>query len=213
MIDIRPALAAVAPHADAAWSAALAAPMASSGVTTPRRVAMFVGQCAVESGGFTALVECLNYSADRLCVVWPNRFIPGSALTASCAADPAALANYVYADRMGNGPEGSGDGYQFRGRGLIQLTGRSAYSRFARSLGKPLDAAFLAWCATPDGAAQSACWFWAANGLNSLSDGWQVTTVTRRINGGLNGLADRLTACNRALAALGAVHPVSEEYP
>ena len=197
-------LAAVAPRADAAvWAAALEAPMRSSGLTTPRRLAMFLGQCAEESNGFSALVENLNYSAERLCEVWPAHFVPGSSLTGACASDPERLANYVYADRMGNGDESSGDGFKFRGRGLIQLTGRTNYSRFARSIGRPVDDAFLAWCETPAGAAQSACWFWAMTpAILAKSDAWDITTVTRWVNGGLGGLAARVFACNRALAAI-----------
>ena len=204
MYDILKVIAAVAPRVDAVtWAAALDAPMRSSGMTTSRRIAMFLGQCAEESAGFSELVENLHYSADHLCKEWPERFIPGSTFTNYCAADPEALANHVYANRMGNGDEPSGDGWTFRGRGIIQLTGRTNYSQFARSIGRPLDADFLAWCETPVGAAQSACWFWGTRtGILALSDAWDITTVTRRVNGGLSGLAARVLTCNRALAAI-----------
>src|ERR1700722_6560573 len=136
------ALMAVAPHlaADnrAAWVAALAGPLLKAGITTPRCVAAFLGQCAVESAGFRSMEEDLSYSAARLCVVWPTRF-PTVEAAEACALQPEVLANRVYANRLGNGDEASGDGWRFRGRGLIQVTGRAAYQRFARAMNLSLD--------------------------------------------------------------------------
>ena len=201
------AISAAAPQlADvdrATWEAALTAPMLKADITKPRRVASFTGQVAVESGGFRDLVEDLSYSAERLCQVWPSRF-PDLDTADPCARNPEALANRVYSGRLGNGPEGSGDGWRFRGRGLIQLTGRANYTALATWLADGRTADDLAdWLATSEGAAASACWFWSAHGLNAMADAWQVTASTQRINGGSNGLQARLAACNAALKAVG----------
>ena len=200
------ALRAAAPDLRAAeavaWAIALAAPMRTAGITTPRRIAGFIGQCAVESDGFTSTAENLCYShAVRICAVWPSRF-PTEAAAAAYVNAPEALANNVYADRMGNGLPESGDGWRFRGLGLIQITGRDEYAAFAASIGRTIDAA-AAWAATPDGAAASATWFWGWKALNRLADAWDLLTLTRRINGGLTGLADRQRACTAAYTALG----------
>jgi putative chitinase len=200
------ALRAVAPHLSGAerttWSAALTEPLAKTGITRPRRVAAFLGQCAQESGGFRDLEEDLSYSAIRLCQVWPSRF-PTAEAAEACALQPEALANRVYADRMGNGDEASGDGWRFRGRGLIQITGRSAYERFANAMAMTLDDA-VEHAATPVGAADSAAWFWTANNLNALSDTWSIDLLTRKINGGMAGAAERNRLCEAALHVLGA---------
>ena len=187
----------------ATWETALTAPMLKADITKPRRVASFTGQVAVESGGFRVLVEDLSYSAERLCQVWPARF-PDAATAGSCARNPEALANRVYGGRLGNGPEDSGDGWRFRGRGLIQLTGRANYTALATWLADGRTADDLAdWLASSEGAAASACWFWSAHGLNAMADAWQVTASTQRINGGTTGLQARLVACNAALKAVG----------
>jgi putative chitinase len=198
------ALLAVAPRlSDAecsAWAALLAEPMRRAGITSSRCVAAFLGQCAVESAGFHNLEEDLNYSAARLCQVWPNRFASIEAAGA-CALRPEVLANEVYANRMGNGEAASGDGWRFRGRGLIQITGRSAYQRFAQATSKTLDQA-VDHAATQTGAADSAIWFWTANQLNALASTWSVDLLTRKINGGSAGAAERSRLCEAALHAL-----------
>ena len=200
------ALRAVAPHlADderAAWVAALTEPLLKAGITTPRCVAAFLGQCAQETGGFRSLEEDLSYSATRLCEVWPSRF-PNVAAAEACALQPESLANRVYANRMGNGDEASGDGWRFRGRGLLQITGRSAYQRFAQAMDMTPDQA-VAHAATPAGAADSATWFWSANQLNALANSWSVDLITRKINGGTAGAAERSRLCEAALQAIGA---------
>jgi putative chitinase len=104
---------------------------------------------------------------------------------------------------MGNGDEASGDGWRFRGRGLIQITGRSAYERFANAMAMTLDDA-VEHAATPGGAADSAAWFWTANNLNALSDTWSIDLLTRKINGGMAGAAERNRLCEAALHVLGA---------
>jgi len=199
-------LAAVAPHLSstdhADWIAAMTQPMLKAGITTPRCVAAFLGQCSVESAGFLGLEENLSYSAGRLCQVWPSRF-PTEAVAEACAFQPETLANQVYADRMGNGAPASGDGWQFRGRGLIQLTGRATYARFAAAMGLTLDAA-VQHAATQAGAADSAAWFWSINGLNALAASWSIDLITRKINGGTNGAAERSRLCSAALHAIGA---------
>lgn len=192
---------AVAPRADAvAWSTALAPSMRAGGITTANRIAMFVGQVAEESNGFQTLAEDLHYStARRIMDVWPSHFVSLSD-AAELVGRPAALANRVYASRMGNGDEESGDGWKFRGRGLIQLTGRRLYTRFgaveSRASGDP------DWLLTTSGAAASACWFWTLQdvspSLNALADAWDITKATRRINGGLGNLAARVKACEAA---------------
>jgi putative chitinase len=201
-----PALRAVAPHLTvnerAGWIAALTEPLLKAGITAPRCVAALFGQCAVESAGFRCMEEDLNYTAGRLCEVWPNRF-PTAEAAAACALRPEALANRVYANRMGNGSEASGDGWRFRGRGLIQITGRAAYQNFARAMNMTLDQA-VEHAATQAGAADSAAWFWSANRLNGPANTWSIDLITRKINGGTTGAAERDRLCAAALNAIGA---------
>ncbi|MEA2730652.1 MAG: putative chitinase [Acetobacteraceae bacterium] len=201
-----PALRAVAPHLTddqrATWVATLAEPLLKAGIITPRCVAAFLGQCAVESGGFRSLEEDLSYSATRLCQVWPSRF-PSAKAAEACALQPELLANRVYSSRMGNEDEASGDGWRFRGRGLIQISGRSAYTRFAQAIGMTLDQA-VEHAATRAGAADSATWFWSANQLNALAKTWSIDLITRKINGGTTGAAERTRLCEAALHAIGA---------
>lgn len=192
------ALTAVAAHDVDAWADALEPFLAASGITTLKRIAMFVGQCAVESADFSRLEENLHYSAQRLCAVFPTHFTPEFA--AQCAENPEAIASVVYAGRMGNGDVASGDGWRYRGRGLIQLTGKATYTSLARADRRAIEPD---WVATLTGAAASACWFWTSRHLNNFADGWEITGATRVINGGTNGLEDRLARCNAALKAIG----------
>jgi len=167
---------------------------------TPHRVAMFIGQVAEESG-FHPIEEDLCYrSALRLCEVWPRRF-PIVTYALPYVNAPEKLANKVYAGRLGNGDEASGDGWRFRGAGLIQLTGRALFTRFGVTVDKSAEDA-AAWCLTKEGAAESACWYWHVNELNPLCDTWQIARVTERINGGLTNLATRERLCAKALHAL-----------
>ncbi len=198
-------LSAVAPHLTnaerAAWAAAMAGPLAKAAITAPRCVAAFLGQCAVESDGFLALEENLSYSAERLCQVWPGRF-PTATAADACAFQPEMLANQVYADRMGNGSVQSGDGWRFRGRGLIQISGRANYERFAAAMNLALDEAVQN-AATQAGAAESAAWFWQVNRLNELAEAWSIDLITRKINGGTTDAAQRSRLCEAALRAIG----------
>ena len=204
--SLDPALRAVAPQLSdaerAAWITALLTPLRKASITTPRRMAAFLGQCAVESGGFRVLQEDMTYSATRLCQVWPARF-PNKEAAEACALQPEALANTVYANRLGNGGSESGDGWRFRGRGLIQITGRTSYERFAAAMNMTLDQA-VEHAATQIGAADSAAWFWSINGLNALAESWSLDMLTHTINGGTLGAGERARLCQAALHAIGA---------
>lgn len=187
------------------WHRALAQLLPDYEINTPQRIAAFLAQCAHESGGFTALKENLNYRAATLRKIFPKYF-PTDEMANRYASLPnkqEAIANLVYANRMGNGPPESGDGYRFCGRGLIQLTGRDNYSWFAASLNIPVEEA-SEYLQTFEGAAQSACWFWETNGLNKWADTGDILTLTKRINGGTIGLEDRKKHYEHALHVLGA---------
>lgn len=165
-------------------------------IDTPGRIAMFMAQVGHESGGLTQIQENLNYRAERLPVVFPRYFrdVDPNAY----ARNPEKIANRVYANRMGNGPESSGDGYRYRGRGLIQLTGHDNYARFANDMSMSVEEA-VEYLSTPDGAAVSAAWFWSKNGLNEIADRGDVVAATKKINGGTIGLADRQAHYSEAL--------------
>ena len=161
-------------------------------INTPLRLAHFLAQCGHESGGFKATQENLNYSADGLKKIFPKYF-PGN-IAESYARNPEKIASKVYGGRMGNGGEETKEGYKFRGRGYIQLTGKENYTSFAKSIGEDT-------VANPDLVATkyalaSAGWFFSKNGLNAISDKGAddatVTAVTQRVNGGTIGLPDRI---------------------
>jgi putative chitinase len=171
-------------------------------INTPKRVAAFIAQCAHESGGFRFLKENLNYKAESLMKTFPKYFSDKDTANAY-AKQPVKIANRVYANRMGNGDEASGDGYKYCGRGLIQLTGKSNYSWFAASLEISPDEA-SAYLETFEGAAQSACWFWESNNLNTEADAGDIKKMTKKINGGYIGLDDRIKHYEHALHVLGA---------
>lgn len=171
------------------------------GINSPLRLAHFLAQTGHESMGYTVLKENLNYSAQALRSTWPRRF-PGG-VADQYARQPEKIANRAYADRMGNGPEESGDGWRFRGKGLIQLTGKDNVSEFAKAVGKTLDEA-AEYLLTKRGALESACWFWRTRGLNALADADNLLGITRRINGGVNGLDDRTARLKRIKGVLGA---------
>ena len=168
-------------------------------IDTPKRQAAFIGQSSYESANFTHLQENLNYSAQRLMQVWPSRF-PYIIAAEPYAHNPEKLANFVYAGRMGNLQDG--DGYTYRGRGLIQITGREMYTKCGNALGIDLiDNPDL--LLTPEYAALSAGWFWNKHGLNALADAQEYGTMTRRINGGTTGLDERIVRITKALEVLG----------
>lgn len=187
------------------WHGALEKLLPDYEINTAQRIAAFVAQCAHESAGFTALKENLNYKAATLRKIFPKYF-PDDAIAQRYASMPnkqEAIANKVYANRMGNGPEESGDGFRFCGRGLIQLTGRDNYAWFAASLNISVEEA-SEYLQTFEGAAQSACWFWETNNLNRWADTGDILTLTKRINGGTIGLEDRIKHYEHALHVLGA---------
>jgi putative chitinase len=184
------------------WHHALVQLLPDYDIATPQRMAAFLAQCAHESGGFTAIKENLNYRAVTLRKVFPKYF-PTDELAQQYANKPEKIANKVYANRMGNGDEASGDGYRYCGRGLIQLTGRDNYFWFASSLELTPEAA-SEYMETFEGAAQSACWFWETNNLNQWADKSDILTLTKRINGGTIGLEDRIKHYEHAKHVLGA---------
>lgn len=169
-------------------------------INTTNRVAGFLAQCGHESLDFTVLRENLNYSARGLRVTFPKYF-PTDALAAQYERKPILIASRVYASRMGNGDEKSQDGWKYRGRGAIQLTGKNNYTAFANAIGKSLDET-LVYLDTLEGALESACWFWKINGLNAFCDKDDIIGMTKRINGGTKGLDDRITRYNKAKTAL-----------
>ena len=154
-----------------------------------KRVAAFLAQIAHESGGFNFVMENLNYSARGLMTTF-RKYFPTEELAKQYERNPEKIANRVYANRMKNGDEKSGDGFKFRGRGLIQLTGRDNYTRLANALEMSLDDVVL-YLETPAGAVASAGWFWDVNKLNSYCDRDDFIGLTKRINGGTIGLEDR----------------------
>jgi putative chitinase len=178
-------------------------------INTVNRAAGFLAQCGHESAGFTILQENLNYSAEGLNKIF-KKYFPTLTEATPYARNPQKIANKVYGGRMGNGPESSGDGYKFRGRGAIQLTGRDNYTKFAKSVGLTLDEA-VADLETLDGAIESACWFWKTNGLNAICDKDDIVLMTKRINGGTIGLDDRKKHYAEAKHLLGGGH-VAESH-
>lgn len=168
-------------------------------INTKERIAGFLSQCAHESANFTRLEENLNYSDERLVQIFPKYFKSGSAQF--YARKPEAIANVVYANRLGNGNTVSGDGWRYRGRGIIQLTGKDNYARFAEYKKKTLTE-IVEYLKTKEGALESACWFWKTRNLNAAADTKNVEEMTRLINGGKNGLPERKQYYVHALQVL-----------
>ena len=158
-------------------------------IDTKERVAAFFSQCAVESEEFTVFMENLNYSAKALTLTWPKRF-PSIEKANQYARNPEKIANYVYANRMGNGGEQSGDGWKFRGRGVIQVTGHDNYEDFAQHVGMSIDDV-VDYMETIEGAIESACYYWQSNNINEPADAGDIEEVTRRVNKGLLALDKR----------------------
>jgi putative chitinase len=166
---------------------------AKFGINTPLRLAHFLAQCGHESGGFKAVQENLNYSAKGLNGIF-KKYFPTEAAAKAYERKPELIASKVYGGRMGNGPEATKEGYKFRGRGYIQLTGKDNYKAFGAAINEDMTA-------TPDKVAThypllSAAWFFSKNGLHKLADGGAtdavVTQITKRVNGGTIGLPDRI---------------------
>ena len=173
-------------------------------INTPQRIAAFLAQCGHESGGWTVFEENLNYSAKGLNGIF-KKYFPTLESALPYELKPEKIANKVYGNRMGNGPESSGDGWKYRGRGPIQLTGKNNYTQFAKDM-------FDDWqnvvdnpdwvTADRDFALMSAIWFWNKNGLNKWADTGDIKELTRRINGGYIGLEDRIHHYKEAIELL-----------
>jgi len=186
------------PNADA-WFTAFNTVLPKYDIDTELRVAGFLAQAGHESNNFTVLVENLNYSVEGLRKIFPKYFI--NRRPEDYARRPQKIANHVYAGRMNNGPESSGDGWRFRGRGTIQLTGRANYTNFAAHMNMTLDEV-ISYLETRKGAVASAAWVWQNRNLNAHADKGDIIAMTKIINGGTNGLEDRKAKYALALTVL-----------
>ncbi len=174
------------------------------GIQTLRQQAAFIGQCGHESGNFRVLEENLNYAADRLMKIWPKRF-PTIEVAQPYHRNPRKIANKVYANRMGNRDEASDDGWRFRGSGWVQLTGHDNFYHFGKAMGED----FVMkpdLVRAPEYAAQSAGWFWSTHKCNQIAESGDWKALTKRINGGEIGLADRIKHTQHAMQVLSASH-------
>jgi putative chitinase len=186
-------------HIGPEWVDGLNATFQKFDISSPLRQASFIGQCSHECGNFKILEENLNYRAEALQKLWPKRFDAAKAQT--CARNPKLIANTVYSNRMGNRDEASGDGYRFRGRGCIQLTGHANYFHAGQALG--IDFVMEPdLVATPMYAALTAGWFWDTHKLNRFADTRDYIGMTKKINGGTIGLNDRIKHITHALEVL-----------
>lgn len=181
------------------WVDPLNAACSKYGIVSPLRIAAFIAQIAHESANLSAVQENLNYRGVRLLQVFPKYFNAGN--VDAYAGNPTKIANRIYANRMGNGDEDSGDGFKYHGRGLIQITGKYNYAQLTTDAGVDYvnNPDLLA---QPAAAAMSAAWFWYKQGLNALADVRQFSNITQKINGGQNGAADRLALYAKARAEL-----------
>ena len=187
-------------HIGSEWVDALNSTFQRFDISTPLRQAAFIGQCGHECGQFKVLEENLNYRAETLMKLWSKRF-PTLEIANQYARNPKKIANMVYSNRMGNRDEASGDGYRFRGRGCIQLTGSANYFH----AGQACSVDFIMepdLVATPMYAALTAGWFWDTHKLNRFADSMDYLTMTKKINGGTIGLQDRIKHINHALEVL-----------
>jgi len=187
-------------HIGEQWVEPLNETFARFDISTPARQASFIGQAGHESGNFTKLQEGLSYSAERLMVIWPKRF-PTLEIAQKYARNEKALANNVYANRMGNRDEASGDGFRFSGKGLFQLTGHANFYHAGKALGEDF-VMKPELVKTPRFAALTAGWFWDTHKLNQYADARDYVTMTKKINGATIGLADRQKHIAHALEVL-----------
>jgi len=185
---------------DPKWLKPLNDTFAKYGIDTPKRQAAFIGQCQHESGNFKTLEENLHYSAGALMRVWPSRF-SDAATAEKYANNPQAIANKVYGGRADLGNTEDGDGWKFHGRGVIQLTGRSNVTACGNALGQPF-AEHPELLLEPQWACMSAGWFWNKRNLNDLADNESWELITKRINGGVLGLQDRIDKTHKAMDIL-----------
>ena len=192
-----------------AWHAAMVKIFPKYGIETPNRIAGFLAQCGHESLNFTVLEENLNYKAETLEKLFSKYFSKAGRNAADYAKQPEKIANVIYASRMGNGDTASGEGYKFRGRGIIQLTGKDNYTNFGKSIGKTPDEV-VEYVKTLDGALESACWYWGTRQINAACDANDITKMTKLVNGGTIGLEDRKKHYEHNLAVLGGAVHISE---
>lgn len=188
-------------HIDPKWVDPLNETFERFGILTPRQQAAFIGQCGHECAHFRVLEENLNYRAETLTKLWAKRF-PTLEFAKQYERNPKKIANYVYANRMGNRDEASGDGFRFRGRGCVQLTGSANYYHAGKALGVDfiMEPDLVA---TPQYAALTAGHFWNTQKLNPIAESGNNLALTKKINGGTIGLDDRIKHTNMALAILG----------
>lgn len=202
MIELLKAAGVKSPES---WASAVESALARFEITSQKQVAAWIAQTAHESGGYVLLQENLNYSADGMATIWPNRFAvlgpdkkpikkdgknQPNKFALALHRKPEMIANVVYSARMGNGPIESGDGWKFRGRGLKQLTGKANYTKCGEGLGMDLISK-PDLLLQPQYAALSAAWFWVENKCGPLADAGDFVGLTKRINGGTIGLQDR----------------------
>lgn len=175
--------------------------LVQQGINTPLRICHFLAQILHESGHLKYKVENLNYSAKALRSVF-GKYFPNDQLAKEYERKPEKIANRVYANRMGNGNEASGEGWKFRGRGLIQLTGKTNYDACGKACGLNLIESPDCLIDYPENSILAACWFWNKNNLNQYADKDDIVTITKRINGGTNGIDDRKAILERAKKVL-----------
>ena len=190
----------------AAWADAALEILPKYDINTPNRIAGFFAQCGHESMNFTALSENLNYRAETLEKLFSKYFSKAGRNAADYAKQPEKIANVIYANRMGNGDTASGEGFAFRGRGIVQLTGKDNYSAFALSIKMTLPDV-IDYVQTKKGALESACWYWNSRKINIACDEGDIVKMTKLVNGGTIGLEDRRKHYEQALAVLGGAVP------
>ena len=182
-----------------AWHKAMAKVLPKYKIDTPERIAGFLAQCGHESNNFTVLEENLHYRAETLDKIFPKYFVKAGRKASDYAKQPEKIANIVYGGRMGNTQPG--DGYLFRGRGVIQLTGRDNYTNFGKTLNKSAEEV-ASYVTSKEGAIESACWYWNSRNINKAADASDIVAMTKLINGGTIGLEDRKKHYEHALAVL-----------
>ena len=193
------------------WHDAMQRVLPKWNIDTIDRVAGFIAQTSHESAGYSVLTENLNYSAEALDKIFPKYFKRAGRDAKDYHRQPEKIANVIYANRMDNGDTDSGDGWRFRGGGILQLTGRYNYTQFGKAEDKTAEEA-TEFVRSPIGALASACWFWNTNNINKYCDAQDITGMTKRINGGTIGLEDRKKHYAHALEVLGGHYTPRETY-
>ena len=193
------------------WHDAMQRVLPKWNIDTIDRVAGFIAQTSHESAGYSVLTENLNYSASALDKIFPKYFKRAGRDAKDYHRQPEKIANVIYANRMDNGDTDSGDGWRFRGGGILQLTGRYNYTQFGKAEDKTAEEA-TEFVRSPIGALASACWFWNTNNINKYCDAQDITGMTKRINGGTIGLEDRKKHYAHALEVLGGHYTPRETY-